>query len=156
MRPIVHLEVIVPRILLPVLPAQTTAPTSTQEPAKEEEEQVRIIQTTTNQEVRQSVQVTPSGQRSEGKQFQRFRIQELPIVQEILRLQILRPFLKKSSPATPAFTISDELAFSLDFIEHEEEMSQTTVPLNSAIYQVKLYINAQGMLVGHQIDNSDS
>lgn len=160
MRPVVHLEVIVPRILLPippVSPAQSAAPLPTSGSDKGDDEQVRVIRAATNQEVGQSSRVELTAQRPQKKRFRLFRVQNLPIVQDILRLQILRPTQKRSqSSAQPSLAVSDELAFSLEFIQQEADTPQTTTPLNSSIYQVKLYVNAEGMLVGHQIDNSDS
>lgn len=158
MRPVVRLEVIVPRIFFPLSQIPATVPEAQQSSLEEvgEVEDVHLLQFTTSTEVGQKSQVELSSQRPQKKRFRLFQIQKLPITNEVFKLQIWRRGRSSSqSPDKKNLVLSDEIAFSLDLIQQEEPIPIATTPINSDIYQIRLYFNAEGILIGHQIDNSD-
>jgi len=154
-QPVLFVEVMVPRIVLPTEPAIAGN-------TDEEMEQVRIIplnpSPSPDLSTAQSQQGEVSTYTTHTGPFHLFHIRNVPALGQALLLQILRP--QKSNRQTRKgshpLTVTDELAFTLEVSHSASAYTATPLELIPGLNQVTIVLSEEGIPASYSIDGAES
>jgi hypothetical protein len=162
--PVVHCEVLVPRIVFPTLAGQEAGYRAGAQMEQARVLPINLSPPTLSTPQSQSIQGEASTYTTPKGPFRLFRISNVSTLGKALLLQILR--FKKNHPHeehsrrarknSDQFIVTDELAFTLEFSHSASEYTSTPLELIPGLNQITIIHSEEGIPDSYSIDGAES